>query len=939
MSKRSTQPGLKATLLAACAALLLAGSALPTLAATSEQEKSDKFYREAQEYLKKRDANAAVIQLKNALKSDPGNIQARLLLAEVYMRLGQGNYAEKELKAAEQRGAPFADIMVDLGRSLMMQGRYDDVLKEVTLDKATDANKAEVLIVRGQAELGLRHFDAAEQAFREAVKIKPEETRALVGIAQSLVNRGRIGEAEQQTDAALQTTPDLVEAQVLKGELRRINRDMQGAVDWFGKAIAQRPTNALARLGRAASLIDLNRDAEAEPDLKAILAVAPKHPMAKYLYALTLAKKRDYAAAKETLTEAGAALDDHLPSLFLKGAVAYALNEQEQSQQSLVRYLDRVPQNARARKLLAAAYVRSNQPAKALEVLKPIENDADLDSQTFTLLGSSYMQMGDVSKGTEYFQKAAEASPERAGIRTQLAISKLAQGKTDDAEADLEIALDVDKDATQAGILLSLVRLRKGEFDDAAKSAEQLRKSLPDSPLPTNLLGAVYLGKGDAAKAREMFNESLKKKADFVPARMNLAQLDMRENKPDQAKNEYNAILKTDARNVGALLGLASVAVAEKNADQAVQWYTRAIDVEPRNITPRMRLVSFYTETGNPQKALSTARDMNATVPNRPEVLEVLGRSEIAVGNAANAQEAFKKLVELAPNSSRAYTLLASGQMLTDDMKGARASLQKAIDLDNDAVPAYVALTELEMRDKNYNSALKVADSLKKKQPKAAVGDMLRGDVYTQQKKYDAALKAYEDASKIEDTPVLAIRRYTVQRTGGNADLAYQSLETWLAGNDNKVARNVLATSYLSDGKLDKAIEHTEKLLAGESDNPVLLNNLAWAYQQKGDKRAREFGEKALAIAPQSPAVMDTLGWILVQTDDPNRGLDLLKKAADAAPNQGDIRYHMAAGLQRTGRTDDARKELEKLLASGDELQNFSTKADAEALLKQLKGG
>jgi len=170
---------------------------------------------------------------------------------------------------------------------------------------------------------------------------------------QALAVGSRIGEAEQQTDAALQTTPDLVEAQVLKGELRRINRDMQGAVDWFGKAIAQRPTNALARLGRAASLIDLNRDAEAEPDLKAILAVAPKHPMAKYLYALTLAKKRDYAAAKETLTEAGAALDDHLPSLFLKGAVAYALNEQEQSQQSLVRYLDRVPQNARARKLLA----------------------------------------------------------------------------------------------------------------------------------------------------------------------------------------------------------------------------------------------------------------------------------------------------------------------------------------------------------------------------------------------------------------------------------------------------------------------------------------------------------------------------------------------------------------------------------------------------------
>jgi tetratricopeptide (TPR) repeat protein len=84
---------------------------------------------------------------------------------------------------------------------------------------------------------------------------------------------------------------------------------------------------------------------------------------------------------------------------------------------------------------------------------------------------------------------------------------------------------------------------------------------------------------------------------------------------------------------------------------------------------------------------------------------------------------------------------------------------------------------------------------------------------------------------------------------------------------------------------------------------------------------------------------MDTLGWILVQSDDPQRGYDLLKKAVDAAPNQGDIRYHMAAALQRQGRTDDAKKELQKLLASNAGVVNFSLKPDAEKLLKQLQGG
>ena len=330
---------------------------------------------------------------------------------------------------------------------------------------------------------------------------------------------------------------------------------------------------------------------------------------------------------------------------------------------------------------------------------------------------------------------------------------------------------------------------------------------------------------------------------------------------------------------------------------------------------------------------------MNAAIPNRPDVLEILGRSEVAAGNMANAQEAFKKLVDLAPNSARAHIMLASGLVLTEDMRGARAALQKAIDLDKDAVPAYVALTELELRDKNYDAALKAAESLKKQQPKNAIGDMLRAT--SMRSRRSTTRRSKRTTTPVRSRTRRCWRSVATPRSAlrGKPDVAYEGLEKWIAGNDNKVARNLLATSYLSDAKYDRAIEHIERLLTSEGDNPILLNNLAWAYQQKGDKRAKEIGEKALAAAPQSPAVMDTLGWILVQTDDPNRGLDLLKKAADAAPNQGDIRYHMAAGLQRTGRSDDARKELEKLLASGDELQNFSTKADAEALLKQLKGG
>ena len=929
----------RSLVLAAAASLMLAATVAPAPAATADQTRSEKYYREAQEYLKKGDVNTAVIQLKNALKADPGNVDARLSLGEIYLRLGNGAYAEKEIKAAEQRGAPFADLMVNLGRAYLLQGRFDDVLKEITPERATDANRADVLIVRGEAQLGLRRFDLAEAAFREAHQTNPKETRALVGIAQAFVNRGRVKEAEEQVDLALKATPDLVEAQILKGDLRRINRDGPGAIAAYTKAIEHRPNNVRARLGRAAALIDLNRDSESEDDLKAVLKQAPRYPMARYLQALSLAKKKDYVGAKDMLLDAGSALDEHLPSMFLKGAISYALGEYEQATVHLSRYLEAIPQNLRARKMLAAVHVRNRQPARALEVLTPVAKDAGDDPQLLTLLGSVHMQLGEVNKGTEYFQKAAEAAPDQAGIRTQLALGRLAQGKADQAEGDLEVALELDKDASRAGILLALVRLRKGEFKEAAESAEQLRKSMPDSPLPPNLLGAAYLGQGDMAKAREMFGEALKQKSDFNPARMNLAQLDAREGKFEAAKSQYNAILESDARNAGAMMGLANLAIAEKKPEEVETWLKRASEADSRSLAPRLRLIAFYSESGSPQKALEAARELNASVPNRPEVLEVLGRSEIAAGNPQNGVEAYRTLTELLPKSTRAHALLASAQVLAQDLKGARTSLEKALEIDDSAAQTHVALIELDMREQRYDEALKRIDIVKQKQPKAPVADMLRGDVYFQQGRFDEAIKAYDAARALEDGPVLALRRYNAERAAGQGDTALAWLEAWLAKNDHRAVRHVLASAYISEKNYPKAIAHWEKLLEPEPNNPVVLNNLAWLYQETGNSRAKELGERALAAAPQSPAVMDTLGWILVQSDNASRGLELLRKASDAAPNQGDIRFHMAAALHRTGRAEDARKELEKLLASAAEMQNFSKKADAEALLKELGGG
>jgi cytochrome c-type biogenesis protein CcmH/NrfG len=90
--------------------------------------------------------------------------------------------------------------------------------------------------------------------------------------------------------------------------------------------------------------------------------------------------------------------------------------------------------------------------------------------------------------------------------------------------------------------------------------------------------------------------------------------------------------------------------------------------------------------------------------------------------------------------------------------------------------------------------------------------------------------------------------------------------------------------------------------------------------------------EDAVKLAPGNPVILDTLGWILVDSSengDPARGLAFLRQALAKTPDARDIRYHLAAGLKKTGDLDGARKELAALM-KGD--MKFAQAADARAL-------
>ena len=116
----------------------------------------------AQAYIEKDELEKAAIELKNALQQVPDNALARRLLGEVYLTLGDGASAQKELERAITLGADPNVTQPLLARALLNQHDYDGVLEIDPLqDQLLPAGKATVHSARGMALIAQNKLDDA----------------------------------------------------------------------------------------------------------------------------------------------------------------------------------------------------------------------------------------------------------------------------------------------------------------------------------------------------------------------------------------------------------------------------------------------------------------------------------------------------------------------------------------------------------------------------------------------------------------------------------------------------------------------------------------------------------------------------------------------------------------------------------------------------------
>ncbi len=884
------------------------------------------------------DLRASIIELKSALQQSPDNVKARWLLGQIYVELGDGVTAEKELNRAQQHGVAQTDVALPLANALLLQGRHKDVLKNLSAVTGLNARgMAELHVVRGKSYLGLGELQHAEKEFQTALSTQPDAPIAWEGQALLAYYKKQWDDASRWNEKVLVNDPRSVKALALKGDLALARNDANAAEAAYASAVKLRPDYALYRIGLAIAQINTGKHAEAKTHLDTVLKTFPRNPVANYYRAVAAYQLQEYESAtnhaEKVLNEEA---PEDLRSRLLAAAANYGSGRMETANKHIQIFLATAPSYEPARKLQAVIQLRMGQVREAAKSVKDISASSENDAKLLNAIGLAAIQQGSPDLGVELLQRTVQAHPKDALARGRLGLARAAAGEYQTGIEDLEQALRLNPNLDVAQAMLALNYLRVGDPDKALLSAHRLQERQPRQPDGFTLAGLAHAFKKEFPEAKAAFNKALTIQPGDPNASANLATLVLREGNRDQARHLLEDVLKKHPEHVQTILKLADIDLQAGKPDAAEKRLKDALVKFPAALALRLSLARLYLAQRKPAMALELTDKIQGEQPNNPIVLEIHGIAQLQTGRPDLAVISLEKAAKVAPNSPGSHFQLALAYEQLNNLARASQELQIAQKLAPNFGPAQFVQARLLAKSGKLDAAQTLLKQLATAHPDDPSITELRGDLSLTQNRPQEAVTLYKAALAKRESNFLAVRLAASQLRAGDREGGFATLRGWLKRfPDDLYTHGALADALLATGQAREASGHLAKIVERQPNNVAVINNLAWSSLQMGAvDEALAQAQRAYKLAPEQPQVLDTYAMILLRKGNNREAVDKLSRALNLAPGDTGIRLHLAQALIADGQTAKARQTLKDLLA---QKSPFPQRQEAQELLGKLK--
>jgi tetratricopeptide (TPR) repeat protein len=607
---------------------------------------------------------------------------------------------------------------------------------------------------------------------------------------------------------------------------------------------------------------------------------------------------------------------------YKRGREALAANDPRRARVELLNAVQAEQKNALYRIALAEAQLTLGDGVAAEAELTRARALGAAAEETAHLMAHALLLQGQAERALAETERAAPAHAAYAGRMRGRALQAL--GDTAGAAEAFNQALAAAPNDGDLWTDIARFRRSGGELGGALEAADRAVAADPDNLEALVLRGELTRGQYGLAAALPWFDKALEIDEGNITALLERAATlgDMGRTRDMLA--DTRAVLSIAPGNPVAFYLQAMLAARARNFTLARSLYNRtagALDGQPAGI-----LLSSVidVELGNPEQAITRLGPLLQGQPDNRKARRLLAAAQWRQGDAAGAAQTLRPLADH-PDAD-AYVLALMGRALAklgDDVGAARYLAQAARPrsgsallgepVDDVALAAMRRTADEAPNDASQQiplirallgrglgaEALTRAERLQARNPQVPDAHILVGDAYGIRGDFRAAVRNYQRAANITFSEPVALRLIEALRLAGNSAGGDQVLRLFLKQNPNNVPAQLLAAAgHLQAGQWDEAIRLYERLRVrlGNRD-ATLLNNLAWAYGEKGDyARAIPLARHAWNLDRRNPATTDTFGWLLVKSGtDRLRGIALIEQAARGAPSDRQILNHLEA--------------------------------------------
>jgi putative PEP-CTERM system TPR-repeat lipoprotein len=617
------------------------------------------------------DLRAAMLDLKNALKKNSANVEARLALGEVTLETGDYPSAIRELEVARDGGIPADRVRLPLARAYLSIGRLEDVLKLIGTP-APGPHAAELLATRGIALLGLNRIPEARESFELAVKTDPKSVEGLMGVATVTAETEGVPAALAITDRALQVDAHDPRIHVLRGQLHLRAQAPALAEKEFATAVQdaekrkQGDQRFVALAGQAEAAMAQNHADDSLAVTQRMTELRKEHPTTRFMRARALLLAGRASEARPLLEKNVSQNPNANSSKVLLGAIALGDGTFGQAEMYLGSVINAEPGNVIARQLLAAARLKQRKSADALAALLSGVQADNPNAQLLAAAGKVSIAAGDTAAGIDYLERSVQADPKDVTTRLNLVAGYLAAGQADKAAALLDSMPAQGGNAPQRRYLRALTFLAKGDKAGAVQFVTSAADTESKDPTAQMLAGSLLASQQDYARARAYFERVIALKPETTAAYLSIARLDLMQGHPDAARAELTRAMEKSKGDPLASLAMADFEISLHRPDQALAVLDAVLKAHPTFAEGRAREVQILLGTGKLERADAVAREGVRLAPNLAITQRLLGDVRMAQKKYSEAATAYEKAGASEPSAAvamRHFEALRLGSM------------------------------------------------------------------------------------------------------------------------------------------------------------------------------------------------------------------------------------------------------------------------------------